>query len=190
MPVLYRLVHMPHTNVPHSFEYINRLLCHLGNFKFNLYADKLWKFTDFHCVFSVTRRLLMRSFLAQLQPLYHTSRESGREGAMQAQAVAINLSFVFFASLSHIPESDSILECVVAAGFMGLKWIFHPLFGLISCFLYGYESISSCATAIPFTYSKWKPSIDDFMAFPECVSCAIHPYLLFRLSSHFCLCHG
>lgn len=100
MPVLYRLVHMPHTNVPHSFEYINRLLCHLGNFKFNLYADKLWKFTDFHCVFSVTRRLLMRSFLAQLQPLYHTSRESEREGAMQAQAVAINLSFVFFASLS------------------------------------------------------------------------------------------
>lgn len=63
----------------------------------------------------------MRSFLAQLQPLYHTSRESEREGAMQAQAVAINLSFVFFASLSHIPESDSILECVVAAGFMGMK---------------------------------------------------------------------
>lgn len=98
--VLYRLVHMPHTNVPHSFEYINRLLCHLGNFKFNLYADKLWKFTDFHCVFSVTRRLLMRSFLAQLQPLYHTSRESEIEGAMQAQAVAINLS-LFCLSLSH-----------------------------------------------------------------------------------------
>lgn len=172
----------PHTNVPRSFECKSYTFT-LSNFKFNLYANTMLKICRFLlCIYRYVRSANEIILLVQLQPLYHPHTHTHSQTETEKDTVTD--SHTQSRSLARIPESDYTWQCCCFCelNISSIVWINFMFF----C---GYKSIST-VEAIPFTYSKWKPSIDDFMAPVAFVFVSlISPELAILLSVMVCSSH-